>query len=104
MGRFRQLLVASHLVLAKKVETASPKVLLVLVQADRYPLCGKGSDIKLEADFLAQAIGAVARARTVGIRDSARGGVVGLGELSGGDEGEGRLGFDAGAEVNEAIE
>lgn len=83
--------------LAEEVETASPEVLLVLVQADRYPFCSKGSNIELEADLLAQAVGAVTSARSIGIRNTARGGVVSLSELSGGDEGEGRLGFDAGA-------
>lgn len=90
--------------LAEKVEAASPEVLFVLIQADRHPFRSKGSNIELEADLLAQAVGAVASACGIGIRDTARGSVVSLSELSGGDEGEGRLGFDAGAKVDEAVE
>lgn len=89
--------------LAEEVETASPQVVLVLVKADGHPFCSKCSDIKLKADLLAQSVGAAAGARGVGVRDTARGSVVGLGELGGGNEGERRFGFDAGAEVDKPV-
>lgn len=89
--------------LAEEVETASPQVVLVLVEANGHPFGGKCSDIKFEADFFAQPVGAIAGARGVWVRDSARGGVVRLSECGGGNEGERRLGFDAGAEVDKPV-
>lgn len=92
-----------HSVLPKvePVEAPLPQLDLVVVQGDAEELCREGLDGELEVDLLAKAVEAgVSR---VGVGDAA-GGVVVLRGGGGGDEGEGRLGRDAGAEVQQAVE
>lgn len=92
---------ATHLEAEPAEEAALEQLGLVLVQLDAEELRREGGDGEGEVDLLAEAV--LALLGRVGVRDAARGVVV-LRRRGGGDEGEGRLGGDAGAEVEQAVE